>query len=95
MNEEKLIQCVLDHLRPPEVYTGNGEAGAVEAGAAGVLLPHPEPVVQEQHDNAGQLLVEIIRMSRDSLITATPSERFYNPLLAAAESPDIVHVSQD
>ena len=45
----------------------------------------------EQHDNAGQLLVEIIRSSRDSQLTAPPAEKFNNPLLSTAESMDTVH----
>lgn len=84
-------------LAPPEVPPGDGgggEGGEGEAAAAVVQHPQPEPVVGEQHDNAGQLLVEIIRVSRDAQITATPTERFHNPLLATAESPDMVHVSQ-
>jgi hypothetical protein len=44
------------------------------------------------HDNAGQLLVEIIRVSRDSQITAPPAERFKNPLLDTAESVQTVQV---
>ena len=44
----------------------------------------------EQHDNAGQLLVEIIRSSRDSQLTAPPAEKFANPLLITAESVDTV-----
>ena len=40
----------------------------------------------EQHDNAGQLLVEIIRSCRDSQLTTPPAEKFSNPLLATAES---------
>ena len=45
------------------------------------------------HDNAGQLLVEIIRVSRDSQITAAPTERFRNPLLETAESVHTVQVN--
>lgn len=83
-------------LAPPEVPPGDGGGGGEgEAAAAVVPPPQPEPVVGEQHDNAGQLLVEIIRVSRDAQITATPTERFHNPLLATAESPDMVHVSMD
>jgi hypothetical protein len=84
---------VLALLAPPEVPPGDGLGG--EGEAVVVPPPQPEPVVGEQHDNAGQLLVEIIRVSRDAQITATPTERFHNPLLATAESPDMVHVSMD
>ena len=45
----------------------------------------------EQQDNAGQLLVEIIRSCRDSQLTAVPAEKFHNPLLATAESEDTVN----
>ena len=76
-------------LAPPEVPPGEGGGG--KAGDSEAVKP--EPVLGEQHDNAGQLLVEIIRVSRDAQITATPTERFHNPLLATAESPDMVHVS--
>eukprot|EP00090_Calanus_glacialis_P000849 TRINITY_DN1059_c0_g1_i2.p1 TRINITY_DN1059_c0_g1~~TRINITY_DN1059_c0_g1_i2.p1 ORF type:complete len:1001 (-),score=360.21 TRINITY_DN1059_c0_g1_i2:284-3286(-) len=95
LNDERLIQRVLALLAPPEVPPGDGgggEGGEGEAAAAVVQHPQPEPVVGEQHDNAGQLLVEIIRVSRDAQITATPTERFHNPLLATAESPDMVHL---
>lgn len=44
----------------------------------------------EQHDNAGQLLVEIIRSCRDSQLITPPAEKFPNPLLATAESVDTV-----
>ena len=44
----------------------------------------------EQQDNAGQLLVEIIRSCRDSQLTAVPAEKFHNPLLATAESEETV-----
>jgi len=87
LNDERLIQRVLALLAPPEVPPGDGVGGQAEP----VVVP-PEPVVGEQHDNAGQLLVEIIRVSRDAQITATPTERFHNPLLATAESPDMVHL---
>ncbi len=46
------------------------------------------------HDNAGQLLVEIIRVSRDSQISASPSEKVKNPLLDTAESVQTVQVNQ-
>merc|ERR1719318_1107414 len=91
LNDERLIQRVLALLAPPEVPPGDGGGGEGEAAAV-VPQPQPEPVVGEQHDNAGQLLVEIIRVSRDAQITATPTERFHNPLLATAESPDMVHL---
>jgi hypothetical protein len=45
------------------------------------------------HDNAGQLLVEIIRVSRDSQISASPSEKVKNPLLDTAESVQTVQVN--
>ena len=44
----------------------------------------------EQHDNAGQLLVEIIRSCRDSQLVTPPAEKFPNPLLTTAESVDTV-----
>jgi len=50
----------------------------------------PDGGGSEQHDNAGQLLVEIIRSCRDSQLTAPPAEKFANPLLATAESQDTV-----
>ena len=74
-------------MAPPEVPPGEGGGGG-ENEAVSVT----RSLVGEQHDNAGQLLVEIIRASRDAQITATPTERFHNPLLATAESPEIVHV---
>jgi len=96
LNDERLIQRVLALLAPPEVPPGDGGGGegAGDVGDTNVDVPviPPEPVVGEQHDNAGQLLVEIIRVSRDAQITATPTERFHNPLLATAESPDMVHL---
>ena len=46
--------------------------------------------VGEQHDNAGQLLVEIIRSCRDSQLTSPPAEKFLNPLLVTAESEETV-----
>ena len=44
----------------------------------------------EQHDNAGQLLVEIIRSCRDAQLAAAPAEKFNNPLLMSAESVETV-----
>jgi len=87
LNDERLIQRVLALLAPPEVPPGEGGGGG-ENEAVSVT----RSLVGEQHDNAGQLLVEIIRASRDAQITATPTERFHNPLLATAESPEIVHL---
>ena len=46
--------------------------------------------VGEQHDNAGQLLVEIIRSCRDCQLISPPAEKFPNPLLATAESEETV-----
>ena len=43
----------------------------------------------EKHYNAGQLLIEIIRVGRDT--NTRSRESFYNPLLATAESKDTVH----
>jgi len=88
LNDERLIQRVLALLAPPEVPPGEGGGG--KSGDSEVVKL--APVLGEQHDNAGQLLVEIIRVSRDAQITATPTERFHNPLLATAESPDMVHL---
>ena len=45
------------------------------------------------HDNVGQLLVEIIRGSRDFMLSATASERCHNSLLVTAESKEICEVS--
>ena len=87
LNDERLIQRVLALLAPPEVPPGEGGGGG---GSEAVSVTRS--FVGEQHDNAGQLLVEIIRASRDAQITAIPTERFHNPLLATAESPEIVHV---
>ena len=44
----------------------------------------------EQHDNAGQLVVEIIRSCRDFQLISPPAEKFLNPLLATAESEETV-----
>eukprot|EP00088_Acartia_fossae_P045239 TRINITY_DN4858_c0_g1_i12.p1 TRINITY_DN4858_c0_g1~~TRINITY_DN4858_c0_g1_i12.p1 ORF type:complete len:758 (-),score=265.01 TRINITY_DN4858_c0_g1_i12:256-2529(-) len=41
------------------------------------------------HDNLGHLLIEIIRGSRDFLLSATAQERFHNSLLNTAENKDI------
>ena len=71
LNEEQLIQRVVALLAPPAVVDGGGgvkseeEKGENEGEAASE--PTPAPVVysaSEAHDNAGQLLVEIIRVSR-------------------------------
>merc|ERR1719500_2044810 len=100
LNEEQLIQRVVALLAPPAIVDGGGgneaEVEEKEEGeATSDSPPTPPPVVYsalEAHDNAGQLLVEIIRVSRDAQITATPTERFHNPLLATAESADMVHL---
>jgi len=85
LNDERLIQRVLALFSPPEFPPGDG-GGGVETELS------TSNSVGEQHDNAGQLLVEIIRVSRDAQITATSTERFHNPLLATAESQDMVHL---
>merc|ERR1719400_1573433 len=107
LNEEQLIQKVVSLLAPPAVVDGGGEsmeegeekessAGeAVEESSAEASEESPPLAVfyppSEAHDNAGQLLVEIIRVSRDAQITATAAERFANPLLNTAESPEMVN----
>ena len=78
MNDEKLIQRVLSLFSP--------DGGGVEEEGV-VLVPR-----SEQHDNAGQLLVEIIRSCRDSQLSAPPAEKFTNPLLSTAESVTTVQV---
>ena len=52
LNEEKLIERVLSLFSPPE-------GGGIEEDSEAAFK------VGEQHDNAGQLLVEIIRSCRD------------------------------
>jgi len=89
LNEERLIQRVLGLLAPPEPAEP-GEPGP--GGGEPAQSSHPVPDRAEVHDNAGQLLVEIIRSSRDALLTASPAERFLNPLLATAESADMVQL---
>lgn len=97
LNEEQLIQRVVALLAPPAIVDGGGGSkGELEEkeGEATSDSPPPPPVVysaSEAHDNAGQLLVEIIRVSRDAQITATAAERFANPLLSTAESPEMVN----
>ena len=80
LDEEQLIQRVLTVLGSktlePSTLAGGGDA----------------IVVSDAHDNAGHLLVELIRASRDSQVAATPTERFDNPLLATAESEETVKV---
>jgi len=46
----------------------------------------------DTHDNAGHLLVEIIRGSRDAQMTATANERFHNSLLETVESKETVEL---
>ena len=72
LNEEQLIQRVVALLAPPAIVDGGGgnkaEVEEKEEGeATSDSPPTPPPVVYsalEAHDNAGQLLVEIIRVSR-------------------------------
>ena len=64
-----------------------------EEGEGGQGVAVQPPLLIEQHENAGLLLVEIIRVSRDALITASPTERLHNPLLTTAESSDMISVS--
>jgi len=45
--------------------------------------------LRDQHDNVGQLLVEIIRGSRDFMLSASASERCHNTLLLTAESREV------
>jgi len=78
LNNERLIERVVGLLGPCD---GGGEAGG------GV-----DPNLQDKHDNAGQLLVEIVRVSRDSQLNAPTAERFLNPLLHTAESPETVEL---
>jgi len=85
--------------RPPPVEDSAAPVEGVEGaappadGAEGEgASPAPPVADTESHDNVGQLLVEIIRNSRDAQITATAAERFHNPLLASAESPDTVRL---
>ena len=58
LNEERLIQRVLHLLAPP--------AGVDAGGGGGEVVKEVEPraCLAEEHDNAGQLLVEIVRVSR-------------------------------
>ena len=72
LNEEQLIQRVVALLAPPAIVDGGGgnkaEVEEKEEGeATSDSPPTPPPVVYsalEAHDNSGQLLVEIIRVSR-------------------------------
>ena len=70
---------------------GGDEAEEEKKEETASPVPPPPYLSSEAHDNAGQLLVEIIRVSRDAQITATAAERFANPLLATAESPETVN----
>ena len=80
-------------LAPASVADGGGgdEAEEEKKEETASQVPPPPYLSSEAHDNAGQLLVEIIRVSRDAQITATAAERFANPLLATAESPETVN----
>ena len=93
MNDEQLIQRAVALLAPASVADGGGGDEAEEEKKEETASPVPPPpyLSSEAHDNAGQLLVEIIRVSRDAQITATAAERFANPLLATAESPETVN----
>ena len=77
LNEEQLIQRVVALLVPPAIVDDGGggeskaemEGGEKEEGEAtpSDSTPAPPAVLHsasEAHDNAGQLLVEIIRVSR-------------------------------
>ena len=77
LNEEKLIERVLSLFSPPE-------GGGIEEDSEAAFK------VGEQHDNAGQLLVEIIRSCRDCQLISPPAEKFLNPLLGTAESEETV-----
>ena len=92
MNDEQLIQRAVALLAPASVADGGGGDEAEEEKKEETASPVPPPpyLSSEAHDNAGQLLVEIIRVSRDAQITATAAERFANPLLSTAESPEMV-----
>lgn len=79
LNEEKLIERVLSLFAPPD-------GGGIEEDSETAFK------VGEQHDNAGQLLVEIIRSCRDSQLISPPAEKFLNPLLVTAESEETVSV---
>ena len=77
LNEEQLIQRVVALLAPPAIVDGGGgdKAGMEKEGEASTSdspSPPPSPAVvysaSEAHDNAGQLLVEIIRVSRYSVV---------------------------
>ena len=75
LNEEKLIHRILSQFSPEGGGQDNQESGVTR---------------HEQHDNAGQLLVEIIRSCRDAQLAAAPAEKFNNPLLMSAESVETV-----
>ena len=47
---------------------------------------------KDKHDNAGQLLVEIIRVSRDALLAPTDDNFLDNSLLHTAESKQTAEV---
>ena len=80
LNEEQLIQKVVSLLAPPAVVDGGGgsmKEGEEAEGSAGEPLEESPAEASEEsptlavfyppseaHDNAGQLLVEIIRVSR-------------------------------
>ena len=49
-------------------------------------------IEKDKHDNAGQLLVEILRVSRDALLAPT-DDKFDNSLLLTAESKETSEVS--
>jgi len=80
LNDERLIQRVLGLLTP----SGFGEGG----GGGNNGDSQVSHLAGEEHDNAGQLMVEIIRLSRDAQMT----EYFHNPLMNTAESPDMVQL---
>ena len=65
LNEEQLIQRVVALLAPPAIVDSGGGGGDAEE-KEGEESPAPAVVypASEAHDNAGQLLVEIIRVSR-------------------------------
>ena len=78
LNEEQLIQRVVALLAPPAIVDGGGgdKAGMEEKEGEASTSDSPSPPLppavvysaSEAHDNAGQLLVEIIRVSRYSLV---------------------------
>ena len=80
MNENRLVQRLISLFSSHNVPSDENPV-------------QPKSVLIEQHENAGLLLVEIVRVSRDAQITSTPNTMFHNPLLATAESPDVILVS--